>query len=316
MTAIQLGSFVVESDEWNEARRWRLGGSEIAAVLGKSPYESRFSLWLRKAGLVGKVQGDGLMTAGRYVEAACAAWFQDQHPEYDVRETGTWIHLDRPWQLANPDRLIYLEEDWQRYISGGPAPEPRAILECKFAPYGDDWGKPGTDEIPDPYKLQTRWYSSVFDDLPVKVAALVGGSFGEWEIEQDADDIATMLAAGRQFLDTLEAGHRPDIDDHEATYTAVREIHPDIEAGEDFELDDASALEYLESKDAVAAAEKRHRKARSVVLDRMGNANYATWQDTRIARRQSSNGNTPHLASTRKDPRDKKPARTTEGTAA
>lgn len=276
-----------------------------------SPYESRFSLWMRKAGLVGQSQANPEMTAGRYVEAACAAWWADMNPEFVVVETGTWVHIDRPWQLANPDRLIYDRAEWEDWSGcAGSKPQPVAILECKFAPYGDGWGAEGTDEIPDQYKLQTRWYSSVFGDLPVKVAALVGGSFGEWTVEQDADDIATMLAAGRMFLDTIEAGARPEIDDHEETYKAVRQLHPDIEPNEDHELDEPIAVEYLDSKEAVAAAERRHRKARSVVLDDMGTANYATWQGTRIARRQSSNGNTPHLASTRKDPRDKKPART------
>lgn len=301
VTAVELGRFEQDSTDWHEARRSRLGGSEIAAVLGRSTCESRFSLWLRKAGMLGPKPADGLMVAGRYVEDACARWFQDQHPELGVYNTGTWVREDRAWQLANPDRLIY----------DGPHAWPVGILECKFAPYGEGWGEPGTDEIPAPYLLQTRWYSNVFGDLPVYVAALVGGSFNEWRVEQDADDIAVMLREGRAFLDSVESGERPDIDDHEETYRAVRELHPDIDPGEDHELSESAAIEYLDSKDAYTAAEKRYRKARAVVIDNMGTANFATWQGVRIARRQSSNGATPHLVSTRKDPRDQKPARTT-----
>lgn len=312
--AVALGHFELESDEWYAARRSRLGGSEIAAVLGHSPYESRFSLWLRKAGMVGPQPANPEMIAGRYVEDACARWFGDQHPELIVIETGTWVHVERDWQLANPDRLLFDAQQWADF-STGSVPEPVGILECKFSPYGEGWGAEGTDQIPEPYLLQTRWYSNVFGDLPVYVAALAGGAFGEWRVEQDQDDIAVMLSAGRAFLDSLESGERPPIDDHAATYQVVRELHPDIDPGEDHELTDAVALEYLESKDAMAAAEKRHRKARSVVLDAMGTANYATWQGVGIARRQASNGSTPHLASTRKDPREQKPART-KGTAA
>ena len=51
-----LGWFEPGTSDWHAARANGIGGSEIAAVLGLSPYESRFSLWHRKKGLLH--QGD------------------------------------------------------------------------------------------------------------------------------------------------------------------------------------------------------------------------------------------------------------------
>ena len=52
-TGVLIGTFSPGSEEWLAARADGLGGSEVAAVLGLSPFESRFSLWHRKAGRVG-----------------------------------------------------------------------------------------------------------------------------------------------------------------------------------------------------------------------------------------------------------------------
>ena len=124
------------------------------------------------------------MEVGNYVEPSIAQWFQDQHPEYRVRITGTWVHEDRPWQLSNPDRLISLADD--------PMATPVAILECKYSRYGDGFGTPGTDEVPEHYACQTIWYSDVFGGLPVILAGLVDGRFAEWRIEYDEADALLM----------------------------------------------------------------------------------------------------------------------------
>ncbi|MTV69910.1 hypothetical protein GM538_14210, partial [Streptococcus pneumoniae] len=56
-----------------------------------------------------------------------------------------------------------------------------------------------------------------------------------------------MREAAVGFLDTLEHGIGPDIDEHTATYQAIREMHPDID-GTDIEVDDTLAVAWCKAR--------------------------------------------------------------------
>ncbi|MCP2203997.1 YqaJ-like recombinase domain-containing protein [Lentzea flava] len=71
-----------------------------------SPYESVFSLWNRKRGLIASAPSNDAMRRGHRLESVIAEWFAEQHPEYRVRRTGMRANRQRPWQLATPDRML------------------------------------------------------------------------------------------------------------------------------------------------------------------------------------------------------------------
>ena len=102
-----LGWFEPGTPEWHAARANGIGGSEIAAVVGLSPHESRFSLWHRKKGLVGPVEENPQMRWGKKHEPTICAEFAELHPEWIVHISGTYAAAGRAWQIANPDRLLY-----------------------------------------------------------------------------------------------------------------------------------------------------------------------------------------------------------------
>jgi len=282
MTAVRVGRFPLHSPEWYAAREGALGGSEIAAVLGLSRWESRFSLWHRKAGTIGPQPTNAEMDAGTRLEDAICQRFADDHPELKVRRAGTYRAKDRPWQIANPDRLV---------TGNGHG---RAILETKLALYPDEWGTPGTDEIPPYYLTQCRWYLDVFDAQTCWVEVFIGsqGEFREYIVEADPDDQAYLREAGREFLDTLHAGTPPDIDEHDETYRAVKALHPDID-NESVEISAELAHQY---NDALAAAHEAHRVktlAASTVCHALGSARKATYHEQTIALRVAGRGDTP-----------------------
>lgn len=280
MTARHLTYAAVHSPEWYAARATRVGGSEIAAILGLSKWDSRFSLWHRKTGAIGQQETNSQMTVGTYVEGATLRWWRDQHPVtgYLDVQPGTWVHQDRDWQLANPDALLL----------NSKTALPDAIVEAKFAIYSDEWGEEGTDQIPPYYLTQCRWYLSVFGIDTCHVAVLFGGSgrFAEYVVHQDKGDEALMLREARAFLDSIAAGDRPDIDQHSATYEAVRALHDGIDAGESVELDPNLWAHFDNTKTALDTAIADHREAKSAVLDALGNAQYGTRNGERVLRRQ------------------------------
>jgi putative phage-type endonuclease len=254
--AVRVGTFEPGSPEWLAARASGLGGSEIAAVLGLSPWQSRFSLWHRKKGLIGPEPDNDGMSRGRRLEPVIAEWFADQHPEYQVRRTGTWVNRARRWQIATPDRLL-------TKIS------TRAALEIKTAADAAEWGEPGTDEIPVCYRAQVIWQLDTLGLRRAHVAVLTGLDFREYVVEWNRAEAELLRAAGREFLDTVERDERPDIDEHGATYRTVRELHPEIDDVE-VEIERALAERYRHAVAEHKAAEQAKQQATAEVLDALG----------------------------------------------
>lgn len=303
-TGVLLGTWDVESPEWLAARGNALGGSDIAAVLGLSKRDSPFALWHRKAGRVGdKVQNTD-MRAGRFLEDGICASFADQHPEYHVDKTGTFRHAGRPWQIANPDRLLTPKTVCGSCDAGLPmdcaCPDPSAILETKLALYADEWGTEGTDEIPPYYLAQCRWYIDVLgiDTCYVHVFIASALDFRTYVVQSDAADQKYMRDKGRAFLDSIEAGERPPIDGHTETYQTVRKLHPDIEDVK-VEIDGSLAGHYRHSLILAEAAKTQASEASARVLDAIGSGRQAIYNGDVIARRQAKQGGTPYLVAAR-----------------
>lgn len=264
-----------------------MSASKIAAVVGLSPYESRFSLWHRMAGLLPNEEPPAAnLSRGHYLEAGVAAWFADQHPDWTIRPGGCWAHRDEPLFTASPDREIEL-----------PDGEIRG-LELKTAADADEWGEPGTDEIPAGYKAQVIWQMLVRGTRITHVAMLSCYlEFREYVVTFNPDDAEFLASAAREFLDSLPGGpgeQRPDIDLHDATYEAVRRLHPGIE-DRDVEIPADIGLRYLASVEQLVAAKAESTGAKAALLDAMGNARRALLADQPIARRQPAKGDSVAL---------------------
>lgn len=262
-----IGTHVGGSQDWHDVRSTGIGGSDIAAILGLSPWESAFSLWHRKAGLVGRKPVNAEMDWGHRHEDTIAQWYRDTHPGARLSRTGTWRNRDRPWQLANPDRLM----------SG------RRVLEIKTDRSADGWGEPGTDEIPIYYRCQVLWYLDTLGWDEAHVAVLIGLSDArEYILKWNADEAAVMRDAAQAFWQSIRDGARPPLDGHDATYRAVRELNPDLEDTE-VELPVHLAERYHIACGAEKAAVLYKREVVSQVLDHMGTARRAVCEGERVA---------------------------------
>ncbi|GAA2773039.1 lambda-exonuclease family protein [Saccharopolyspora taberi] len=284
-----VGHFEPGSQEWHAARAEGLGGSEIAAVLGLSPFESRFSLWHRKAGLAGAVEETEQMRAGKYFEDGIAAWFADEHPELQVRRMGTWRNRERPWQIANPDR-------------SAKGPEGYEVVEIKNVYDADGWGEPGTDEVPVYYRAQVLWYLDVLGLSRARIAiAIAGCKFREYVVPYSADEAAILRREAVEFLRTIRERERPSIDEHTETYQVIREMHPDIDPAQ-VEISRQLAWQFRTAHEAYSAAKAEKQAATSAVADAMGTARRAFCDGEQIAMRQARNGGTPFVVATKPKP--------------
>lgn len=285
-----VGQFEVASPEWHAARANGLGGSEIAAVLGLSKWESPLSLWLRKAQQIPLDDEDkSEMEAGRRLEPVICEKFADAHDLGGLLQpAATYRHADRPWQIANPDRFVY-------DLDGNVV----AILEAKFAIYDEEWGEQGTDQIPPYYLAQTRWYLDVFGLDTCYVEVFIGsqGEFREYVVKADPMDQEFLRDAGGAFVQSIAAGERPAVDGHDETYRAIRALHPGLERGMDVELSTETFTAYLEAKRMEKATKAANNYASSLVLEEMGDAHRAVYAAEVVAHRKPGKGSKPPFLS-------------------
>src|SRR5512141_1477370 len=103
-TGVLLGDEPVHSAEWHALRRNGIGASEVAAILGLSPWQSPYSLWHAKAhGWITDPSPE--MQWGTAMEPVIRRQWAADHG-IAVYTSGTWAHHSRPWQRCNPDGLI------------------------------------------------------------------------------------------------------------------------------------------------------------------------------------------------------------------
>lgn len=283
---VLLGSYEPGSDEWFAARQGRLGASEIAAVLGLSKWQSPFSLWHLKAGNIPPEFDKPEMEWGRDLEALIARRFDRNHvgDGWRLSRCGLYANRNRPYQVAQPDRVLHLGD------------RRLAALEVKTDRYADEWGEPGTDDIPVYYRCQALWQMDTFGWDTCHFAVLITGmDYREYIVRYDTSEVLMMRAAAHRFLDWLTTGTPPDIDEHTATYQAVRRLHPDVE-DTDTEISERLATDYVTTIADHATTETRKRLVTTQIMDAMGNARRAVCNGTRIAIRvPGRNGATPHL---------------------
>lgn len=283
-----LGHFEPGSDAWHAARANGIGGSEIAAVLGLSPYESRFSLWHRKKGLIGPVEESEEMYWGKEHEPAICRRFAREHPELDITPAPTYCHPDRPWQIANPDR------------HAGPD-----LFEAKTARDAEGWGEQGTAQIPVHYRTQCLHYMDVTGARRCWVGVLIAGSeYREYVVNYDESEAQILRDAGARFMDDLARDNRPPIDGHSATYQTIREL-PDGLDDVDEEIETILRDRFYTAQDAFWLAEDELTACKGELLDAIGTGRRAVCEQQRIATRTVRDGKTYQLlpARTRRNTR-------------
>jgi len=295
---VPLDNFDPGSPAWMT----KMTASKVAAVLGLSPWESRYSLWHRMAGLLEPELQDDDMTRGHYLEPAVAHWFADQHPDLIVGDGGPWQHPARDWQAATPDRLCY----------AGPVRDddagPVALLEVKTSLYSDEWGEPGTDEIPPYYRAQVVWQMDTLGLSIAHVAVLLlqAGRFAEYRVDYNPTEAEYIRDEAREFLNSLPGGPAeqvPSLDEHAATYAAVRKLHPDINPV-DVDVPAWLARDYCAAVKVLRDATRAHDYWRTVLADHMQTARRALFDGKPIASRRAKGAGDPYVQAAAKLPEE------------
>jgi len=164
-----------------EDRHTYLGGSDAGAVLGLSPWKSRYELWQQKVGQAPAVSDEEseVMWWGTQLEAPIAARYELETGRKTYLPAGQ-RHEEHPFLVAHIDRAVLAE--------------PQRIVECKYVTRGsDDWGEPGTDHVPGHYLAQCHHYLAVADAEVCDLAVMMHGRLRIYEIHRSAEFEAFLL---------------------------------------------------------------------------------------------------------------------------
>ena len=282
VSAVRLGRFEVESDPWLAARVSGIGGSDIAAILGISPWMSAFSLWHVKAGSVpAEVLTDEPIYWGKALEKVVLQRWREEHPEYGAAnfQGYTWCDPGQPWRHANPD-----------FVATSPTRSQHEVVEIKTSAFADEWGPSGSAIVPPWYLAQLLWYLDVLGARWGWLAVLIGGNdYREYRIDARdyVEDLRLITSRAAEFWRTVQAGEQPPIDGSDSTYRTIRVMHPDID-DERVEISADLAAQLIAAKEAKVAAETGWVQALSMAADAMGSARIATLGGLRIASRRAT----------------------------
>lgn len=255
-----------------------VSASKVADILGLSPWGSPRAMWHKMRGDIPWDAESRPMRRGNMLENAVLDWWLADNPEWEELERQPVYRLDgEDWCLATPDMLVRHSETGEQML-----------VDAKTTSKDWDWQV----EVPAYYAASSMFQLAMAHQVPrVCLAVLFGDPFDlrSYYIDRDDELIDGLLTRCREFYDSLTddtAG--PELDDSEATYEAMRKLHPEIDRDAEVTLTDAEAEEFVNAAAGTKIAETRARAARSVVLERMGQARIAKCNGQVIARRQPS----------------------------
>ncbi|MEW7987682.1 MAG: lambda-exonuclease family protein [Candidatus Thiodiazotropha endolucinida] len=148
-----------------DERQSGIGGSDVGAILGLNPYRSAVDVFLEKTG---KVPPDDLsdnerVHFGNVLEDIVAQEYARRQCVNVRKRNNTFKHKKYDFALAHIDRSV---------------DKATTVLECKTADAytKGNWGKAGTDEVPDSYLVQVAWYMGILGYPWGDLAVLIGGN--------------------------------------------------------------------------------------------------------------------------------------------
>lgn len=250
--------------QWLEARKGGVGGSDVAAVLGCSPYKGAYTLWAEKCGLVEQpdLSGNQAVEWGNRLEPIVAQKYKDAHPDRKVsRVNGLCRSCARPWALASLDYQVY---------------DPAAgwgVLEIKTVGLrrAGDWD----EGVPLYYQTQVQHYLDVTDRAWCDVAVLIGGQeYREYRLEADESDQAAIRTAIDAFWQLVQARVAPE-EAQAVDASALLQVNADPSESYE-EVEDASKVaevkRWLKAKERADKAQEELGKRTAMLKKRIGQA--------------------------------------------
>lgn len=202
-------------DEWLEARKKYIGGSDVSCILGYNPWKTNVQLYREKKGLVmpDDLSDNPLVQYGTKAEEHIRALFALDHQELKVGYVpeNSWRNTKYPFAACSLDGWSVDEKNRTGILEIKTATITSALQSQKWK-----------DRVPDNYYCQVLYYLGVteweyvnlranlkyqFPDEPVKIWTK------DYHIERSEveEDISTIMEKAAEFAESLEKNQEPSV---------------------------------------------------------------------------------------------------------
>ena len=132
--------------EWLARRRQGIGGSDVAAILGLSKWKTPRDIWLSK--IDSSVEFEDRQTLQQLIGTALES--------HVLR-----LYAAKTGRTVRKSHQLHVDPDHPMPIANLDARAAGRLVEIKTARNDDDWGDPGSDDVPQDYWLQVQHYLQV-----------------------------------------------------------------------------------------------------------------------------------------------------------
>lgn len=257
-------------EEWLEARRKGIGGSDVSAIAGLNKWKSPVGVYLDKVGQspLEDTAGEAAYW-GNVMEDIVAQEFSIRTGLKVRRRNAILTHPEHDFMFANVDRLIIGKQEG---------------LECKTASeyLKGDWEE---EEIPAAYLLQIQHYMAVTGYKAWHIAVLIGGNkFIHKKIERDEELISYLVKIEKDFWENHVLKEIPPaFDGSGASVDLLKALYPESDPESEINLpkDAETLLEALEViKSDIKESETKKKEYENQIKALMG-ANERAYAGTR-----------------------------------
>lgn len=261
-------------------RRKFIGGSDVAAILGISPWRSAVDLWIDKT--TPPVENNHNAAAkrrGTRLEPYILDMIRD---EYGLRIAAT------NQRYIDPE-MDFLAAEIDAETEDGENIEIKTVHPFK----AKEWGEHETDQLPLHYVAQVQHGLGVRGRRVCRVFALIGDELKPYVVERDDETIAAMRERCAEFWTRYVLPKvRPPLDyEHRDVLETIKRLYP----GSDGTVIDATALHehwravYATAGEMVKRYEGILEGARAHLLAEMGNAAAIRFEDGKAFTRKVIN---------------------------
>ena len=182
-------------EEWLKEREYGIGASEVGAILGLSPFETPFSLWLKKTKQVPRDEENVAMKMGHLLEPVVAQLWEEATGQKVIKASAAdiiYVHPERDFMRATPDRIVRGR---------------KKLLEIKTTVSGVD-----KDEIHPHWLAQVQYQMYVTGIHDADLAWLVQGRYFDYVNIPYDEEFANFIAerVTEYWNENVVGGNEPD----------------------------------------------------------------------------------------------------------
>lgn len=232
-----------DREEWLRQRDGGIGASEIASVLGESPFASAIELYATKTGRYSRDLSEvEAVYWGNKLEAAIIEAYSDRTGR-QTRKAGHLLRsTEHPWAMCTLDG-----ETWQAAANDAWPLEIKNVSGFKAG----EW----VDGPPEHYYLQIQQQMLVTGAEKATIAALLGGQRMVWaDVSRDDVTIRKIIHHGAHFWERIQRRDMPAPDGSEGARRALAALYP---TGSGVVVMPRDAIDFADRLESLKADRKR-----------------------------------------------------------